>query len=334
MPPKKELLVSWEPTAKLLQALNPENPRDHFEDDIQATALSLLEAGWAEIGVSRQKNGYLIGGHGRVQAADWLSKQSPDWFDHQWQKWIAATDARQSIADEHRERFSPDYWSQCPVKYNNLDELTQKATMIRLNNQAKDGRDNQKRMAALLDQMPKGYQEQAGWDSKTAEIFISAFVQRKQEKEPEDRIDRQLFERPDATVYDPDNSPNDASEFSGPMTSDWGGNDEEFDISQGFSVDESGMVQIEEIDELDAVNADVFDFTKAYSETRAVLYLSQAEYEEYKALVARVADHLKIDTQANIAKIWRSQAVMAALRTIDKSAGGAASGPDENAEAV
>lgn len=335
--------IVWESTDFLMQHLNEENPRDHFEEDIKDIALSLLRTGWAEIGVCRQQDGPLLGGHGRVMAADWLLKQDPDWFEHEWKKWTKSPE-REAIAHLHQERFTPDYWAKCPVKINNLDPLTQKAVMIRLNNQAKDGRDNPKRLAALLVQMPKDLVEQSGFDQGTARSFMAAFVERKATvEEPPEETEfqgKQHFERQDATDYSygeetEDDSLADATAESGPVESYYGsGFEDEFGDYSGDFGEETGnpsawerpaappppAVKIADVDTSNVgdFTAGVFDHTKEFSETRAVLYFSYDELNEYKRLASHAANVLGIDKEGNIAKIWRSKAMIAALKLVEQ----------------
>lgn len=310
--------IAWLSLNDVLAAFHPLNPREHSLEeggDILHIADSLLEVGFATT-LTMQEGGYLLSGHGRSAAADFLRQQSEDWFDHRWDLWLSRSPERKAIAPLHKERFTASYWNKVPVTMVALDEATQKATLIRLNNQSKDGKDQPARLAAILSQLPKSQQEHAGWDSKTASSFISAFAERKQEREAEeteteeeDFQSKQFFSSPDSTDYSvgADDSADDSTEFS---------SDVDYDSEEDFDPDEPGEIAIAEVDsDVEDFKPDIFDHTKEYSETRAVLYLSNEELIEYKALLVKAAQKLEVDIVSNIAKIWRSQAIMALLRS-------------------
>lgn len=181
----KKPTVTVVPTDDLLKRFHPENPKDHDpEGDIQFIAQSLLEIGWATT-LTLQENGNLLGGHGRVLAADWLRSQSQEWFDHQFKKWCSKP-GRSAIELLHKQRFCPEYWENCPVWTLTLDETTQKSTLIRLNNTQRDGKDNPERLAALLAKLPREQKEHAGWDEDAANKFMASFRARQSELDDDD----------------------------------------------------------------------------------------------------------------------------------------------------
>ena len=319
----------WEPTAELLEALNPDNPRDHFEADIKATALSLLEAGWAEFGVCRQRGGYLIGGHGRVQAAHWLSQQSLEWFGDRWNRWVSANPERQSLAEDNRQRFTPDFWLQCPVVYVNLDEKTQKATMIRLNNPSKDGRDNPKKLAKLLAEIPDEQVEQSGWDARAAESYKAAFLEKvRTVREPDDpqteRMNPQVFSRPDATDYRP--SLDDREEGSDDLGfeddgfPDDGGEDSYLDRSNPW--DESELTSQSEFRTIDLDTDNIahtrnekVHYDTLIAPTREVMLMVEEDKLLFKSMAFPVAQALGMETTGSVKK-WRPKAVIEAMKFV------------------
>lgn len=181
----KKPTVTVVPTTDLLKRFHPENPKEHDQDtDVQFIAQSLLEIGWATT-LTLQENGSLLGGHGRVLAADWLRSQSQEWFDHQFKKWCSKP-GRSAIELLHKQRFCPEYWENCPVWTLTLDETTQKSTLIRLNNTQRDGKDNPERLAALLAKLPREQKEHAGWDEEAANKFMASFRARQSELDDDD----------------------------------------------------------------------------------------------------------------------------------------------------
>ena len=201
--------VLWLATTEIIRRFHPENPRDHTEEhDLPWIRESLLDFGWLTYPTIQQNLdgslGYLISGHGRAIGADWLSQQDDDFFSTEWNRWIKAT-GRDKIAKLHQNRFCADYWSKAPVIPTTLDELSQKSALLRLNNTSHDGQDDPGKIAAILAQMPKRQIQSAGWDTSTANTFMQAFLQRKEqepaEEEEFDYQDKEYFEYPDATDY-------------------------------------------------------------------------------------------------------------------------------------
>lgn len=328
-----ETEVVWMPTARLKEAFFELNPRIHTLDtDVKGLALRLLDAGWMEIGISyNEQTERLVGGHGRVEACLWLAEQDEDWFADRWEKWLQANPDRKELAHQHHDRFNAEYWTQAPVKLNRVDQTTHNAMVIALNNQAVEGKDDPKRVAALLAQLPKQFDDMAGWESSAKSAFTSAFLEKKKVAEAAEAEEeaaqteyqnKQRFERDDATEYEEGDEPEDATAESGEVTTyydedeaDWKPEDGEDEVYEEFRAADGSIVSIANVDtDIEAVETDVFKHSKHYADTRAVLYVSQDELQRWKAMSKAAAAVFEVDTVGEIAKIWRSKATLAAIQ--------------------
>lgn len=335
-----DIQVIQMPTNDLLSSFDPENPRDHDTGDggdVVRNAISLLEAGWVEIGVAYNANlQRLTGGHGRVMAADWLRNQSGDWFEDRWEKWLARNpDGRPGLAELHKPRFNPSYWNQCPAKISQLDEATHRAMLIRLNNTAVEGTDNSAKMAALLSKIPKQGDELAGWEASTKNAFMSAFlVKKKEAKEVEAAAEaefegKQVFERPDATDYSvrdpayPSDSSGLSSEVRSNFDEEWGDFGES-DEPPEFRAADGSIVQSAEVS-LDVSDFRVDDvvYDSNIRETRAVLLYSREQLAEFKSLAPKIGHIIQklgyeLDTVSRSIKLWRPDAVLLLMQHVAK----------------
>jgi len=332
LPSIDELNVFWLPIDDAIARKDPENTRDHDpEGDIPKIVDSLLEFGWLQV-ITVQGDGLVVGGHGRIDACEFLRKQSPEWFEMRWEKWLAKED-RTAIAKEHKPRFRADYWQFVKAIEVNLTEQAQKTASIRLNNTAFDGKDNPAKVAARLAAIKnRDMIEDAAWDKSSADAFTAAFLKKKSDRVAKEEseiqalvrgenieqsdVSRQVFERPDATVYHRDNSPDDAEFESGEVNSYYGS-----DNDYGYEEDETAIASVEEIAEnFKAMNV---NYDTNIAETRAVLLMSNQQLEEYKSLVVLVADRLNIEEKDTMSiKLWRPIAVIRALRWVAEKTGG------------
>jgi hypothetical protein len=287
--------VLWLPTRTVLEKFHPENPREHTEEhDLPWIRDSLLDFGWLTYPTIQQNLdgslGYLISGHGRTIGADWLSQQDDDFFASEWNRWIKAT-GRDKIAAKHQGRFCADYWLKTPVIPTTLDDLSQKSALLRLNNTSHDGRDDPGKIAAILAQMPKRQIKSAGWDTSTANTFMQAFLQRKEEEPTEEEFDyqeKEYFERADATDYSGNTIDVEARE----STSD-------YDSYTPPSNTEVVTVDTTEVAENVLAEVESSNYNpNAEEQTRFLVYLNKDVIDEFKELVAVAADKL------NIPKDW------------------------------
>lgn len=216
--------VQWMPIPDLLGCFHPNNPVAH-DDDIPGLAESLLDAGWVEPITLNQRNGKLVGGHGRVMATDWLRQQNPEWFAHRFELWQVNHEA--TAIDS--ERFNPDYWLKVLVLLVDLTNSEHEAMLIRLNDTESQGKDDPARLKALLSNLPGRLKQLAGYTSEPQ--TKSATEPGSVADLPEDFQDKQVFERPDATDYRVKDAPvpNTAEHFSGDVTEYQ--DDEEIDLS-------------------------------------------------------------------------------------------------------
>lgn len=329
--PTDELNVFWLPIDEAIARKDPENTRDHDpEGDIPKIVDSLLEFGWLQV-ITVQADGLVVGGHGRIDACDFLRKQSDEWFEMRWEKWLAKED-RVAIAKEHKPRFQASYWQFVKAIGVNLSEQAQKTASIRLNNTAFDGKDNPAKVAARLASIKnRDMIEDAAWDKNSADAFTAAFLKKKNDRVVKEEaevqaivrgenieqsdVSRQVFERPDATVYHRDDSPDDAEFGSGEVNSYYSGDDD-----YGYEEDVA-IASVEEIAE--NFKAQNVNYDTNIAETRAVLLMSNQQLEEYKSLVALVADRLNIEERDTMSiKLWRPIAVIRALRWVAEKTGG------------
>jgi hypothetical protein len=206
--------VEWRSVDDLLTCFHPNNPVAH-DKDIPDLAASLLQAGWVEPICLNQRNALIVGGHGRVMAADWLRQQNPEWFGHQFELWQVNHEATPS----DRERFSPDYWMQALVLLVDLSKSEHEAMLIRLNDTESQGKDDPQRLKALLNDLPGRLRQLAGYtpEPQTKSATHNSSIAEMSET---DFQDKQVFDRPDATDYRVRNAPepNTAEHFSGDVT--------------------------------------------------------------------------------------------------------------------
>lgn len=327
--PMENMPVTFMSIDDLLASMDPENANEHdLDGDVKETAHSLLMAGWVEYGVVyNERLKKLVGGHGRIQSADWLRQQDPDWFERQWELWLAAPD-RKPIAKQHHERFNPAYWGRAPVILVELDEHTHRSLLLRLNNRTVSGRDNPAKVAALLAKIPKQNDQLAGWSPDTKRSYVSAFLQKRPEPEPEPEVQsKQYFARPDATDYseDPDDGPDDATKESGevssyrdPSAATWESEDEWGEGSfQGADGDVYEVANVE-TDSVGKVDAEGVNYDKAIRETRAVLLYSHDQLKRFHELapsipfILQARYGIEIDVARSI-KEWRPDAMLALL---------------------
>lgn len=318
--------VLWLPTDLLLDRFHPENPREHSWDegaDLEAIADSLVNFGWLTFPSLQVDNegdfGYILSGHGRIMSADNLRQQDNEWWEKEWQRWLKVGD-RQDIADKHKQRFCPEYWSQCPVVVATLDEKSQRSALLRLNNTARDGVDNNAKIAAILAKLPKRETKLAGWQESTKNVFIQAYLTKREsfpaipnnDGDDAEVQGKQVFERPDATDY----------------TNGWSGQEEAKDGQVSlFSMDEVGdtdwandaEIAIANTDDINEVSAE--NQTSNYNpdfatQTRFLVYLGKEELSEFKDLVGKLADRFVIKKTGNTHE-WRSRTLLTAIRTLD-----------------
>lgn len=324
MPKTQVENIVWMPTQELLGYSDPDNPRVHDpEGDVKQTAQSILHLGWLEIGiVFNPVLGTLVGGHGRVMGANFNRHQTEEWFEREWEIWLAANPDRKDLAEIHHERFCAAYWENCPVRVIQLDEKSHKSGLIRLNNQQVAGKDDPTRMAALLSKIPKQFNDLTGWEASTKKSFTEAFLKRVEERGGLDQSDYepgQRFERPDATDYsvrDPEH-PNDATEESGGVHSNF--DSPEFpaapEAAPGYEVVQVGT---------DDVNPEFRHEGVAYDsnirETRAVLLFSREQLFEFNKKLAPACAFIvqelgyELDTVGQSIRLWRPDAFLLALR--------------------
>ncbi|MBO3459977.1 hypothetical protein G7B40_040330 [Aetokthonos hydrillicola Thurmond2011] len=306
--------VLWLPTSTVLEKFHPENPREHTEEhDLPWIRDSLLDFGWLAYPTIQQNLdgslGYLISGHGRTIGADWLSQQDDEFFASEWNRWIKAT-GRDKIANKHQGRFCADYWLKTPVIPTTLDDLSQKSALLRLNNTSHDGRDDPGKIAAILAQMPKRQIKTAGWDTSTANNFMQAFLQRKEEEPQEEGFDyqeKEYFERPDATDY--------SSDYSGNTVNVEARGSIDDDSYIPSSMNEVVTVDTTEVTEGVLAEVESANYNPSEEQTRFLVYLNKDVLEEFKELVANAADKLGVSKEG-LAQQWRSQTILEAVRKI------------------
>ena len=187
--------TDWLPTEQLMTAFHPLNPIQHeVEGDVKDLALSLLEGGWVEPITLNQRNGRLVGGHGRVEAANWLMQQSESWFEHRSQMWTAYHEG--GVSDE--ERFTSEYWQKALVLLVDLSEPEHEAMLIRLNDTESQGKDDPEKLKALLSQLPGRLKQLAGYREAIApEPQPTEEFQDKQRFESSGAIDYRVADAPD-----------------------------------------------------------------------------------------------------------------------------------------
>lgn len=217
--------VDWLSTDELLAAFHPLNPNEHDELDVERTARSLLDAGWVEPITLNRLNRIIVGGHGRVMAADWLRQQSQAWFDHQYQRWEQVYAA----LEDDRLRFSPDWWQKCLVLEVELDDRTHEAMLMRLNDTESQGVDDPQKLRSLLSSLPALSRSLAGHEAPAEPAPGAEFPQSSVEAAT-DYQDKQHFERSDATDYRVKDAPepDTAEHFSGDVTTYEGEPDEDW----------------------------------------------------------------------------------------------------------
>ena len=218
--------TAWMPTVELRSRFHPLNPNQY--DDIAGLALSLLDGGWVEPITLNTRNNLLVGGHHRVRAAEWLSQQAIPWFEHRWQVWSAEN----GNSENDRDRFTQEYWTNCLVLLVDLSEAEHEAMLLRLNDTDAQGKDNPDRLKAVLSGLGDRLRALANGTTPQNQAL--------EQTEPEytDRVDRQVFERPDATDYRVKDAPepDTAEHFSGDVTTAEDDDDEDF----GDEWDEEG----------------------------------------------------------------------------------------------
>ena len=303
--------ILWLSTKIVIQRFHPENPREHTEEhDLPWIRESLLDFGWLTYPTIQQNLdrslGYLISGHGRAIGADWLSQQGEEFYTAEWNRWIKAT-GRDKIAKLHQNRFCADYWKKTPVIPTTLDEISQKSALLRLNNTSHDGQDDPGKIAAILAQMPKRQIKSAGWDNSTANTFMQAFLQRKEEEPVEedefDYQDKEYFERPDATDYSNPTINVEARE----STDDF--------VNAAPDSTEIVTVDTSEVTEGVLAEVDSASYNPNEEQSRFLVYLNKDIMHEFKELVATAADKLDIQKEG-LAIIWRSQTILEAIKLI------------------
>jgi hypothetical protein len=175
-PARYQDTVIWMATEELLQLSHPDNPRLHDpEGDIPEIFKSLRDFGWQGSYVTLNPvTGLITGGHGRVLAAEMGMKLTEATFAQQWKRWIGVDPDRQKVVGQHKPRFSPEYWQACPVAIPPcLTDADQKSAMVRLNNQALDGRDDREKMASILQGMDAPRQQLAAWEPSQVANFVA-----------------------------------------------------------------------------------------------------------------------------------------------------------------
>lgn len=314
MPTVKEIL--WLPTHELINRFHAENPQEHSEEfDLPKIRHSLLNLGWLQY-VTLQVDGSVISGHGRIMSADWFCNQTLDYFEKAWKRWLKENSDREAIADQNQERFNSGYWAKCPCIPVNLDILSQKSALIRLNDTQGDGRANPQRIAALLSQMPKQNQELSGWSPQTADNFIRGFLA-KREQTPmiisDDEDENEELENPDELeVQDPEFQPSQDIGFH--VAAENGDNPPPLP---------SGVIGVE----MANINTDNFgDETLAVTQSdsynptgeqvRVLLYGHKEELPDFKKLTEIAADHLNVSTEGQ-AQEWRFRAIFEALKFVN-----------------
>jgi len=312
------------PTPELLERLHPDNPQMHSEDkDLPKIRHSLLNFGWLQY-ITIQKNGYILSGHGRAMSAGFLSQQDPEYFDFYWKKWLASSDEKKALAIDHQERFKASYWDQCPVIETTLDEISQKAVLIRLNDTQSDGTADPVRIAALLSQMKKPEQDLAGWEPSVAKNFIAAYALKKSQK-TEEAVDNNWNnwedEENDKEEYSEDGDDYEETEGENDFEGkEYFENPDATDYSVSGDSDSLDDVEIAKID-VSNIDDNMLALTQGFTynpesseQTRILFYYDKPVLPEIKKLINLAAEKLGIPREGDL-KRWRSQAVFLAIES-------------------
>lgn len=315
-------------TTELLKRFADYNPREHTEEDIGWTAESLLEVGWATVICLNRKTGLIVGGHGRALAADYLRSQTQEWFDLKFEEWLSIDEAREDFAEQNRSRFTPSFWENCPCILIDVDDRTERSTNIRLNNTTREGKSDPAKVAAMLAQLGQKQQDHAGFDKRTAQSFIDAFLQKpKDVPPPEEYEPKQYFQRADATVYNSAGEEVSQEEIAAldEIPEDWTVATEEgtftaqeleekaaadpLDIEYEIALDDLDLSGLTENNEFRCASVD-----KDIAETRIVLLVTKKDLEEYRTRIGHIAQWLQIERDGVSSKKWRPQAIMQCVR--------------------
>lgn len=194
----------WMPTEKLIEMQAEYNPQEHSElTDLPHISNSLLFSGWfAVIGINLKTN-TIVGGHGRVLAANLMMKKPQEWFDEKFEEFCDGDPSWEEMSEEYKYRFTSSFWIQCPCIGGKVDLNTEQATNIRLNSIEFDGKANKDKVAAILAKLPVKQQQQASYDSIRAKVVIDIWKRKnKIEDEPEEiEPPKPKFLSNDITVY-------------------------------------------------------------------------------------------------------------------------------------
>jgi hypothetical protein len=310
-------------TEELLTRFADYNPREHSDEDVEWTAASMLEVGWATTICLNQETGLIVGGHGRTLAAEFLRAQTQEWFDLKFKEWLSIDELRAAVAEKNQPRFTPSFWNQCPCITIAVDDKTERSTNIRLNNTTREGKSDPGKVAAMLAQLSTPQQDHAGFDRKTAQGFIDAFLSKSQVETPPEYEPKEYFQRADATVYNSAGEvvdPEDVADLD-EIPDDWTVKTDEGtfsakDIEDQYDAPDPTYAIA--LDDLDLDNLDESEFRcasvdKDIAETRIVLLVSKNDLEEYRLKIGHIAEWLQVSKEGS-AKKWRPQGVMATIR--------------------
>ncbi|MBW4660971.1 MAG: hypothetical protein KME15_20030 [Drouetiella hepatica Uher 2000/2452] len=187
MPKKPEIL--YKTVTELMARHHEDNPRVHgWDADLPKLVRSLLFSGWCELPSYNENNDRLIGGHGRVMAAEWMIQQTKAWYEEQWQSYLAVN-PRGSKKD--RERFDAGYWLKVPVRVNRLDDSLHKAMMVRLNNPTSRGRTKEDMRTLLLSRLTPAAQDIAIPDPERRSRLLGAIATKRAEGADAEVIEQQ-----------------------------------------------------------------------------------------------------------------------------------------------
>lgn len=282
---KIDLPVTWVAVDEVMGRFHPDNPNKHDEErDVQATLKSLLEVGWVEC-LTLQHDGFLIGGEGRTLAADVLRGRSQSWFDRAYAEWSRRHDDTGGVA---KLRFKPSYWEQVPCIIVDLDEESQKALLLRLNDRKSAGELDNQAVAEILNSLSEPSVELAGMSPEEAAAFAAAFLSEPAQEMVEDDVELEGWNSVIPAGRDD------------PQTIDVTVKEVEDDFS---------------LPDVDPEHHPNVNYDSKHADTKAILFLSYDELDEYKALVQDVAELFGLDMEQPV-KHWRSEAVLEALRWV------------------
>lgn len=317
MPSKQDTSTLWLPTSLLLDRFHPDNPREHSwneGEDLEEIKKSLLGFGWLTYPTINIKTSgeydYLLSGHGRVLVADNLQQiDDSDWWESEWEKWVKEGERKDLDLKKHKSRFVASYWEKCPVVLTNLDEESSNAALIRLNNTSKDGQDNPAKLANILAKLPKKSVDLAGWDEKTKNVFVQAYVKKK-EQEPQ-KLEQDEYEEDsdnsgEYSPRSPDRSLNDSENT--PESEDYNNENESSEPTN-----EDLLQDAETFEETLAVNqTSSYNYDPA-NQTRLLVYLDKSILQEFKNILEELAVKLDIDAGLDVHQ-RRSQTLLETVR--------------------